>query len=81
MVCPEPTEELLLSVSKKIIINRKIEFTLKKRLNACGINRSRLFPDLTGLSDHLRWMYWNDWLAGYREGIRDTVSFRPDMDE
>jgi len=67
VICPQPTEELLLPFAKKIRVDRKVEFTLKKRLNACGINRRHLFPDLTGLSEHLTWVYKNDWLAGYRE--------------
>jgi hypothetical protein len=66
------------SFKKKIVISREAEFTIKKRLNACGINRRHLFPDLSGLSDHLEWIYKNDWLAGYRtrgnaqtEGVTD----------
>jgi hypothetical protein len=67
MICPTPTDELALGFSRKIVIDRKAEFTLKKRLNACGINRRHLFPDLGGLAEHLAWMYKNDWLAGYRQ--------------
>ena len=67
MVCPRPTDELDLPFLKKIVIKRPAEFTIKKRLNACGINRRHLFPDLAGLSDHLAWMYKNDWLAGYTQ--------------
>ena len=58
---------LTLPFARKIVIDRLAEFTIKKRLNACGMNRRSLFPDLSGLSDHLTWMYKNDWLAGYRE--------------
>ena len=68
MICPNPTKEVALSFSKKIVIDRSAEFTIKKRLNACGINRRHLFPDLSGLTEHLTWMYKNDWLAGYRPG-------------
>ena len=68
MICPKPTEELALPFVKSIVIDRSAEFTIKKRLNACGINRRHLFPDLGGLTDHLTWMYKNDWLAGYRAG-------------
>lgn len=67
VICPKPTDELALPFVRKIVIKRETEFTIKKRLNACGINRRRLFPDLGGLSDHLGWMYRNDWLAGYRQ--------------
>lgn len=78
VICPKPTDDLTLPFVRKIVIKREVEFTLKKRLNACGINRRHLFPDLGGLSDHLAWMYKNDWLAGYKqrsatqmEGIAD----------
>lgn len=74
MICPNPTEEVALPFVRKIIVDRSAEFTIKKRLNACGINRRHLFPDLAGLSDHLAWMYENDWLAGYRD---DSVSMLP----
>jgi hypothetical protein len=67
VICPKPTDELALAFKRKIVIKREAEFTIKKRLNACGINRRQLFPDLSGLSDHLRWMYKNDWLAGYKQ--------------
>ena len=66
MICPKPTEEVTLPFVKRIVIDHLAEFTLKKRLNACGVNRRHLFPDLTGLTKHLTWMYKNDWLAGYR---------------
>ena len=74
MICPKPVEELALPFVRKIVIDRAAEFTIKKRLNACGINRRHLFPVLDGLSDYLAWMYENDWLAGYRE---DSVSALP----
>jgi len=68
MVCPKPTEELALPFARKVVIDHSAEFAIKKRLNACGINRRHLFPDLSGLTEHLTWMYKNDWLAGYRAG-------------
>jgi hypothetical protein len=67
MICPTPTEELVLPFVRKIVIDYSAQFTIKKRLNACGINRRHLFPDIGGLSDHLTWLYKNDWLAGYRQ--------------
>ena len=67
VICPKPIDELALPFSRKIVIKRTVEFTIKKRLNACGINRRHLFPDLAGLSDHLAWVYKNNWLAGYRD--------------
>ena len=66
MTCPNPTEDLALPFSRKIVIARAAEFTIKKRLNACGVNRRSLFPDLGGLTEHIAWMYKNDWLTGYR---------------
>ena len=68
MTCQNPTQGVVPPFSKKIVIDRGAEFTIKKRLNACGINRRHLFPDLAGLTDHLEWMYKNDWLSGYRSG-------------
>ena len=72
VICPKPTEELYLPFVRKIVIDRTAHFTIKKRLNACGINRRHLFPDLAGLSDHLAWVYKHDWLAGYRKGSTKT---------
>lgn len=65
MLSPDPPKELVIPHTKKIIIDSKIEFTIKKRLNACGINKRQLFPDLPGLCEHLAWLYKHDWLAGY----------------
>jgi FRG domain len=73
MICPQPTQEVAPPFSAKIVIDREVEFTIKKRLNACGINRRHLFPDLAGLTEHLEWMYKNDWLTGYRERSTSDV--------
>ncbi|MGH9364136.1 MAG: FRG domain-containing protein [Thermoanaerobaculia bacterium] len=74
MICPQPTREVATSFSARIVIDREVEFTIKKRLNACGINQRHLFPDLAGLTEHLAWMYKNDWLTGYRQRpTSDTV--------
>jgi len=70
MICPEPTKELALPHTKKIIIDKSAEFTIKKRLNACGINKRYLFPDLTGLSEHLAWLYKRNYLAGYKNNSK-----------
>jgi hypothetical protein len=77
VLCPRPTEEVQPPFVRKILIEPGLQFTLKKRLNACGINRRHLFPDLGGLSDHLEWMYKHDWLAGYRP---DSISSNPAVD-
>jgi hypothetical protein len=66
MICPTPTKEVAPPFLEKIVISRKVEFTLKKRLNACGMNMRHLFPDIAGLTRHLEWVYKNDWLAGHR---------------
>ena len=66
VLCPQPAVEIQPPFVRRILIEPQIQFTLKKRLNACGINRRQLFPDLEGLSQHLGWMYKHDWLAGYR---------------
>jgi hypothetical protein len=79
MICPKRTGEVSLPVAKRITIDSSVEFTIKKRLNACGFNRRHLFPDLAGLTDHLRWIYKNDWLAGYMES--DSGSPRPTSDD
>ena len=68
MICPDPKHVVDLSFVRKITIARKVEFRLKKRLNACGINKRQLYPDLAGLTEHLTWLYKNDWLAGFRQG-------------
>ncbi len=81
MVCPAPTNTVSLSFSRKISIARKSEFTIKKRLNACGINRRHLFPDLSGLADHIGWMYKNDWLMGYRPGSSTLESLQDDTED
>lgn len=66
VLCPYPTTAIKPPFLRQVLIEPGIRFTLKKRLNACGINRRQLFPDLEGLSQHLGWMYKHDWLAGYR---------------
>lgn len=76
VVCPEPTKELAPPFAQKVVIRRNAQFTIKKRLSACGINRRQLFPDLSGLSDHLCWMYKHDWLAGYRSDRHTTATER-----
>lgn len=67
VICPEPTRALALPNQKKIIIKRRVEATLEKRLNTCGVNRRNIFADLSGLAQHLAWLYRNDWLSGYKE--------------
>jgi hypothetical protein len=75
VICPKPTTELRPQFIKKIVISNHAKFTLRKRLNACGINRRALFPDLAGLCDHLGWLYRHDWLSGYRKESAETLAF------
>ena len=81
VICPKPTREVELPFIRKIIIKKDAQFTIKKRLNACGINRRNLFPDLSGLSDHLAWMYKHDWLAGYRPSAMTATERSSSLDE
>jgi hypothetical protein len=60
----DPREELSIK-AYKFTIKRSEGFSIKKRLDACGINQRSLFPDLDGLSRHVGWKYKHDWLAGY----------------
>lgn len=68
MICPEPTTDLALPRTKRITIQQSAVNILLKRLNACGINRRHLFPDLEGLATHLALLYELDWLAAERGG-------------
>jgi hypothetical protein len=79
MICPQPTEKVSPAFARRITISREVEFLLKKRLNACGVNKRLLFPDLVGLADHLAWLHKQDYLAGYRE--RDSSSIGPTPDD
>lgn len=79
MVCPGPTKEAKLKFVRKIVVERSAEFTIKKRLNACGVNRRLLFPDLQGLAEHLAWLHKHDYLAGYREH-GDDIPGTPDSE-
>jgi hypothetical protein len=81
MVCPNPTKEVKLPFARKITIAKAAEFTIKKRLNACGVNRRQLFPDLQGLAEHLAWLYRHDYLAGHRPGKGVKVPATPDEDD
>jgi hypothetical protein len=80
MICAKPTEVVTLPFTGKIVIDRKVEFRLRKRLNACGINKRNLYPDLSGLTEHLAWMYKNNWLAGYKAGSGLQQTAIPDDD-
>jgi hypothetical protein len=78
MLCPQPTQAVKPQFVHKIVIARDVEFLLKKRLNACGINKRSLFPDLAGLAEHLSWLHKQDYLAGYRERDPSCVGATPD---
>lgn len=78
MLCPNPTQAVSPEFARKIVIARNVEFLLKKRLNACGVNKRALFPDLSGLAEHLSWLHKQDYLAGYRERDASSVGATPD---
>jgi hypothetical protein len=81
MICPDPTTEVALPFARKITIAKAAEFTIKKRLNACGVNRRQLFPDLQGLAEHLGWLYKHDYLAGHRPGTQARIRATPDEED
>lgn len=68
---PSPTEPLELQNHFKFTVAHKFKFELRKRLDAAGVSRRTLFPDLAGLGEDLAWRYKNNWLAAYREQGRD----------
>jgi hypothetical protein len=70
VLCPDPLVEIKPEFVRKILIDPKAQFTLKKRLSASGVNRRTLFPDLAGLSDHIDWLYKNNWLTPYWSDCR-----------
>ena len=41
----------------KCVVDGSSFAQIRKQVNACGVNRSTLFPDLAGLCDHLTWRY------------------------
>lgn len=63
---PNPTKNLQHMELVKFTIKSSACFQLRKRIDACGINQSSLFPDTQGLGEHLAWRYKNNWLSGYR---------------
>jgi hypothetical protein len=81
MICPKPEHEVKLPFARKITIARDAEFTIKKRLNACGVNKRLLFPDLQGLAEHLGWLHKHDYLAGYSEGKKARIRPTPDKED
>lgn len=81
MICPKPKESVRLEYVRKVTIARRAEFTLKKRLNACGINKHSLFPDLQGLAEHLAWLHKHDYLAAQARGAAQRVRATPDEED
>lgn len=45
----------------KINIPSDCFFLIRDQLNACGVNKSSLFPDLDGLAGHLQFRFFHDW--------------------
>lgn len=73
MVCPQPTQAVAVAHKRKIVIDGKQRYHLRKRLNAAGVNERTLFPDLVGLGQHLDWLYQVNALTGYRKWSPDAV--------
>lgn len=81
MICPKPKHEVRLPFARKITIARGAEFTIKKRLNTCGVNKRFLFPDLQGLAEHLGWLHKHHYLAGYTAGKKARIRATPDEED
>ncbi len=64
---PTPTTELQVANLFKFRVAHKFKFEMRKRLDASGVNKRALFPDLSGLGDDVAWRYKNNWLGAYRE--------------
>ena len=58
-----------------------MDFTIKKRLNACGVNKRLLFPDLQGPAEHLAWLHKHDYLAGYATDKSESIRPTPDEED
>lgn len=57
---PEPQNLYHPSHLKAAIIKRDSCFTIKRALDAVGIHKSILFPDLDGVADFVTWHYKNE---------------------
>lgn len=53
---PDPYKPFDSDEVEKIIIPNRIRHELKNTLNMYGIDRYSLFPDLDGLSNHIKWL-------------------------
>lgn len=58
-VHPRPLEPFKSKYIKTIKISNKLRKEIKIHLNKFGINEGALFPDLDGISSHIRWMRTN----------------------
>jgi hypothetical protein len=63
---PSPTTAMEHHNLLKFSVAAKFKFEMRKRLDAAGVNKRVLFPDLAGLGEDLAWRYKNNWLAAYR---------------
>ena len=53
---PDPYEPFESDDMDKIIIPKRIRYTLKRTLNKYGVDRFSLFPSLDGLSAYIEWL-------------------------
>ncbi len=53
---PNPTQPFESPEITRLIIRNRLRKPLKKTLHKYGIHRASLFPDLDGLSAHIRWL-------------------------
>lgn len=52
----KPLEPFSSDKIKKINISHEIRKDIKKCLDRCGVNQATLFPDLDGISAHIKWL-------------------------
>lgn len=57
---PDPYKPLDSDQLEKVVIPNEFRGTLKKTLHQYGINKYSLFPDLDGLSSHIKWLRSKD---------------------
>ncbi|MEK6662914.1 MAG: FRG domain-containing protein [Pseudomonadota bacterium] len=55
----EPNNEWCSSELKSVLISYRARKEIKLALNKLGINQGALFPDLDGISEHIKWLRTN----------------------
>lgn len=60
------------------IVIEQSTLSVKLDLNACGIHKASLFPDIDGLAKHQEWLHkWGEHMA-YADGDPDEVPLTPE---